>query len=296
MKPNAGKSDHAGESPSAIALAVAVPPVALSVTLASHSLDNWPLSLAIALSGVLSGVVARHLCASGRSVAASAPAAPPQLPVEAAASVPSPLLSQSNRENAERLLGQLREQMWQLQQRQTRDAETVAQLQDIVDRIRSKGQALVDSLKVASATVENAGTEMTAVRQVARQIMDVVETIRMVVEQTNLLALNAAIEAARAGEAGRGFAVVATEVRSLAGETANATQTLTSIVERLQGAVASGTARTSEMTGSMQFAQKAIAEALALLDRPRHPNAKPSDEMAAIAMLLADVEKTITAA
>ena len=57
----------------------------------------------------------------------------------------------------------------------------------------------------------------------ASKIGEVVDLINDIASQTNLLALNATIEAARAGEAGKGFAVVATEVKSLADQTAKAT-------------------------------------------------------------------------
>jgi methyl-accepting chemotaxis protein len=62
--------------------------------------------------------------------------------------------------------------------------------------------------------------------RVADTIGDITRTIADIAEQTNLLALNATIEAARAGEAGRGFAVVAQEVKALAGQTAEATDTV----------------------------------------------------------------------
>ena len=60
--------------------------------------------------------------------------------------------------------------------------------------------------------------------QAAARIGVVIDLINDIAAQTNLLALNATIEAARAGEAGKGFAVVATEVKSLASQTATATE------------------------------------------------------------------------
>src|SRR5207244_8431479 len=69
----------------------------------------------------------------------------------------------------------------------------------------------------------------------AQKIGDVVKLIRDIAGQTNLLALNATIEAARAGEAGRGFAVVASEVKSLAVQTAKATEEIASQILAVQG-------------------------------------------------------------
>lgn len=78
---------------------------------------------------------------------------------------------------------------------------------------------------------------MSELSEAATRIGEVIGLIQSIASQTNLLALNATIEAARAGNAGKGFAVVASEVKSLAGETAKATNDIAGLVGAIQSAV-----------------------------------------------------------
>lgn len=90
---------------------------------------------------------------------------------------------------------------------------------------------------VVNSAVEKADATNSAFESLAtkvRTIGDVVELIQSIAEQTNLLALNATIEAARAGEAGRGFSVVASEVKSLAIQTAKATEEISGQISEVQ--------------------------------------------------------------
>ena len=89
----------------------------------------------------------------------------------------------------------------------------------------------------ASKQALSAKDSIDELKDTSTNIDDVVKLIRDIAEQTNLLALNATIEAARAGEAGKGFAVVASEVKSLANQSADATNSISGQIENIQGNV-----------------------------------------------------------
>ncbi|WP_426438906.1 methyl-accepting chemotaxis protein [Bradyrhizobium genosp. P] len=116
------------------------------------------------------------------------------------------------------------------------------------------GRRVRESSQIADAAVRQA--EQTDARigklsRAAQEIGDVVKLITAIAEQTNLLALNATIEAARAGDAGRGFAVVAAEVKSLASQTAKATDEISNHISGMQAATQESVAAIKAIGGTI---------------------------------------------
>ncbi|MFH5924196.1 methyl-accepting chemotaxis protein [Roseomonas xinghualingensis] len=136
--------------------------------------------------------------------------------------------------------------------------EMAASITEITRRVAEAAEVAAQAVSEARATD---GT-VRGLSDSAARIGDVVRLIGDIAGQTNLLALNATIEAARAGEAGRGFAVVASEVKTLAAQTAKATEEISTQIQQMQAAT-SGAVEAIRGIGATVERTSGIATAIA---------------------------------
>jgi methyl-accepting chemotaxis protein len=126
---------------------------------------------------------------------------------------------------------------------------------ELSSSIEEISRQLAKTTTIVRSAVEEAQStnqQIAALSQAAQKIGDVVKLIRTIAGQTNLLALNATIEAARAGEAGKGFAVVASEVKSLAVQTAKATEDISKLIGAVQASTGGAVDAIGRISGRMQ--------------------------------------------
>jgi methyl-accepting chemotaxis protein len=151
----------------------------------------------------------------------------------------------------------------------TQNVQTVASAtEELSASIGEISNQVAESTKIVGEAVSQAqGTndKVQGLAEAAQKIGDVVRLINDIAGQTNLLALNATIEAARAGEAGKGFAVVASEVKTLATQTAKATEEIAGQVRAIQDATQTSATAIGDITrtiGRVSEISTAIASAV----------------------------------
>jgi methyl-accepting chemotaxis protein len=138
-------------------------------------------------------------------------------------------------------------------------------------------------VRLAVDEAHSTGGEMTRLAESAQRIGDIVKLIQTIAEQRNLLALNATIEAARAGDAGRGFAVVASEVKSLAVQTAKATEAIVGQILAVQGSTASAVDSIRRITQRMHEIQHYTSGVAASIEQQHAATSNISSNVASAA-------------
>jgi len=211
-----------------------------------------------------------------------------------------------------------------LSSRTEQQASALEQTAASMEELRSTVTQNADNARQANQLAQTASTvavkggevvaqvvnTMHGINEASHKIADIIGVIDGIAFQTNILALNAAVEAARAGEQGRGFAVVATEVRSLAGRSAQAAKEIKTLISVSVERVDQGTALVDQAGKTMQEIVTAIkrvtdlvadistasqeqsagvsqvGEAITSLDQTTQQNAALVEEMAAAAISL----------
>jgi methyl-accepting chemotaxis protein len=149
-------------------------------------------------------------------------------------------------------------------------------------------------VRMAVEEAQSTDGEMAALTDSAQKIGDIVKLIQTIAGQTNLLALNATIEAARAGESGRGFAVVASEVKSLAVQTAKATEAIVGQILAVQDSTASAVESIRRITQRMQEIQHYTSAVAASIEEQHAATSHISQNVATAAQASQTVATVLT--
>jgi methyl-accepting chemotaxis protein len=144
-------------------------------------------------------------------------------------------------------------------------AQSAAGLIHAIEEVSDEVQSSAEIATRAAAQAADALVMSETLSAHAQSIESILGLIRNIAGQTNLLALNATIEAARAGDAGRGFAVVAQEVKSLAAQTAHATDDIAAKIAAIQDATRSAVDTSASIQATTTEVQDAAERILGVI-------------------------------
>jgi methyl-accepting chemotaxis protein len=179
--------------------------------------------------------------------------------------------------------------------------QTAASMQELsatvkqnADSARHANQLALDASAVAVRGGEVVGQVVATMKHIndaSHRIADIIGVIDGIAFQTNILALNAAVEAARAGEQGRGFAVVATEVRSLAGRSAEAAREIKGLIGASVERVEQGTALVDQAGSTMTEVVAAIQRVAGIVGQISAASAEQSAGVAQVGEAIGQMDR-----
>ncbi|MEE3625844.1 methyl-accepting chemotaxis protein [Nitrospirillum sp. BR 11752] len=167
--------------------------------------------------------------------------------------------------------------------------ELSASIQEIGRRVEESSQIAQNAVVEA----ERSNHTVSGLVEAARKIGDVVRLISDIASQTNLLALNATIEAARAGEAGKGFAVVASEVKTLATQTAKATEEISAQIGEIQAVAGNAAGAIHGVSGTIGRISDIVTTIAAAVEQQGAATNEIASSVAQAAAGTSDVSSTI---
>ncbi|RCW64789.1 methyl-accepting chemotaxis protein [Pseudorhodoferax soli] len=180
--------------------------------------------------------------------------------------------------------------------------ETAASMEELSSTVRQNA----DNARQANALAANASSvatkggevvsrvvaTMKGIHESSDRIADIIGVIDSIAFQTNILALNAAVEAARAGEQGRGFAVVATEVRSLAGRSAEAAREIKTLIGASVERVQQGTTLVDQAGSTMEDVVAAIRRVTDIVGEISAASSEQSSGVEQIGQAITEMDQT----
>ncbi len=156
-----------------------------------------------------------------------------------------------------------------------------------------KADEIGDQARASNEHILEMTSAMGKISETSREISNIIQTIEEIADQTNLLSLNASIEAARAGEAGRGFAVVAGEIGHLANLSAEAVEDTRRLIEAAASEVEKGNVIAGQTAEALQSVIEGMEEIVKAVEAVADNSNEQNNSMKQINMAIEQISEVV---